>query len=164
VGDEVKAVVISGTPDRGKISLSLRQTTNNSKWDFFAEAMEKKTELEALGLEVNRGGLIVAVDGVRGFVPSSQFGKDLVGKFDQLKGKSFKVRVIEVDAEKNRLIFSERHVSEAKELALKSLALEKVSSGSVYDGVVSGVMPFGLFVTVQVPVEKKVKKSVMLRD
>jgi ribosomal protein S1 len=63
------------------------------------------------------------------------------------------VKAIEVDREKNRLIFSERHVSEAKELAQKDEALKKVVDGRVYEGVVSGVMHFGLFVTVEVPVD-----------
>jgi len=155
VGDEVNATVISEDADKGRIALSLRQTASNSKWEFFEKALKEKTELEALGLEVNKGGLIVSVDNIRGFVPSSQFGKNLVGKFESLKEKKFKVRVIEVDAEKNRLIFSERHVSEAKELALRSKALDQVKPGAIYNGVVSGVMHFGLFVTVEVPVGSK---------
>ena len=155
VGDEVEATVLDGGSLQSRIPLSLRQSSINSKWEFFKKAMEDKAELEALGLEVNKGGLIVSVEGVRGFVPSSQFGKEWVGKFDNLKGKKFKVRVIEVDADKNRLIFSERHVSEAKELALKDQALEKVKPQDVYEGVVSGVMHFGLFVTAEVPINEE---------
>jgi ribosomal protein S1 len=76
-----------------------------------------------------------------------------MGKLPSLKGETFKVKAIEVDREKNRLIFSERHVSEAKELAQKDLAIEAVREGEIYEGVVSGVMHFGLFVTVEVPVK-----------
>lgn len=72
--------------------------------------------------------------------------------FFKLKGKDFSVKVIEVDREKNRLIFSERHVSEAEQLAQREEALKSVEKDAVYKGVVSGVMPFGLFVTVEVPV------------
>jgi ribosomal protein S1 len=154
-GDQVEVTILADEVERGRVPLSLRRSATNSKWEFFEKAMEDETELEALGLEVNKGGLIASVENIRGFVPSSQFGKNLVGHFDTLKGKKFKVRVIEVDAEKNRLIFSERHVSEAKELALKEKALEQVKPGGIYDGVVSGVMHFGLFVTVEVPVDKK---------
>jgi len=96
---------------------------------------------------------------VRGFVPSSQFGRDFVGKVNNLKGEAFQVKVIEVDREKNRLIFSERHVSEAKELAQKDQALDKVKSGEIYEGVVSGVMHFGLFVTVEIPVDESKDKE-----
>lgn len=154
-GDSITAVVISSENDRGQVILSLKNAASDAKWEYFEKAMETEEVLEAKGLEVNRGGLIVVVNGVRGFVPSSQFGRAFVGKIQQLKGATFKVKAIEVDREKNRLIFSERHVSEAKELAQKDMAVKKVEIGGTYEGVVSGVMHFGLFVTVEIPVDGK---------
>lgn len=151
-GEEVEAIVLTAVTDRGQILLSLKQAAMEAKWSLFEEAQEKDLELDALGVEVNKGGLIVVVEGMRGFVPSSQFGKSYMGKIRQLKGETIKVKAIEVDREKNRLIFSERHVSEAAELAQRDQALANVQEGAIYDGVVSGVMPFGLFVTVEVPV------------
>lgn len=153
VGDKVEAIVLSAESDQGQYQLSLRKAASDSRWDFFTEALENETVLDAQGVEVNKGGLIVVVNGTRGFVPSSQFGKDLVGNFTKLKGETIKVRAIEVDRDKNRLIFSERHVSEEKEIAQKTEALESVKIGEIYEGVVSGVMHFGLFITVEVPVE-----------
>lgn len=155
VGDEISALVVSSENDRGQIALSLRGAASDAKWEYFEQMMENEESLEAKGIEVNRGGLIVIVNGVRGFVPSSQFGRDLAGKMNQLPGETLQVKAIEVDREKNRLIFSERHVSEAKELAQKDEALKKVLPGTIYEGVVSGVMHFGLFVTVEVPVDEK---------
>lgn len=159
VGDKVTAVVVSSENDRGQVILSLKGAASDAKWEYFEKALADEEVLEAKGLEINRGGLIVVINGVRGFVPSSQFGRAFVGKIQQLKGASFKVKAIEVDREKNRLIFSERHVSEARELAQKELALEKVEVNGIYEGVVSGVMHFGLFVTVEVPVDGKVAKT-----
>lgn len=153
VGEEIEAQVVSEENNQGQVLLSLKQAALDSRWDYFAEMMEKEEVLEAKGVDINKGGLIVVVNGVRGFVPSSQFGKNLVGKFATLRGKTIDVKVIEVDREKNRLIFSERHVSEADEIAQKSQAIDAVKVNEVYEGVVSGVMPFGLFVTVEVPVE-----------
>lgn len=154
VGDQIEAVVISEYNNQGQIGLSLRQAALDAKWDYFINAQEKDLILEAKGIETNKGGLIVLVNGVRGFVPSSQFGKDLVSNFQSLENQKFKVRVIEVDKDKNRLIFSERHVSEEKELAHKEQAMSKVEVGKTYQGLVSGVMHFGLFVTVEVPLSK----------
>lgn len=154
-GDKLEVTVISPETERGYIQLSLRQAAVDAKWDVFEEALENDSEVEVKGLETNKGGMIVVANGVRGFVPSSQFGKDFMGKIDDLIGKKFNVKAIEVDKEKNRLIFSERHVSEADELALKETALDAVEDGATYKGVVSGVMHFGLFVTVEVPVDKK---------
>lgn len=152
-GDKIEAVVLSTESDRGQVLLSLKQAALDAKWDYFTNAMEKEAVLEAKGIEVNKGGLIVIVNGVRGFVPSSQFGKQYMGNINRLKGETIKVKAIEVDREKNRLIFSERHVSEEKELANRAQALQSVKVGEIYEGVVSGVMHFGLFVTVEVPVE-----------
>lgn len=154
VGDDIEAQVVSEENNQGQVLLSLKQAAFDARWDYFAQAMDKDEVLEAKGVDVNKGGLIVLVNGVRGFVPSSQFGKELVGKYMQLRGKTIKVKAIEVDREKNRLIFSERHVSEADEIAQKSQALDAVKVNEVYEGVVSGVMPFGLFVTVEVPLSE----------
>ncbi len=155
IGDKVEVTIFSTENSQGQVLLSLKHAALDARWDYFAETMEKSEVLEAKGVEINKGGLIVVVNGVRGFVPSSQFGKELVGKFQTLKGKSFKVKAIEVDREKNRLIFSERHVSEEKELAQKEQAISSLETGKIYEGVVSGVMHFGLFVTVEVPIEGK---------
>ena len=152
-GDLVETVVLTTITDRGQILLSLKQAAMEAKWDYFSQAMTEDRVLEAQGVEVNKGGLIAVVNGMRGFVPSSQFGKVYIGKIKSLKDQNLKVKVIEVDKEKNRLIFSERHVSEASQLAQRDQALAKVSSGDIYYGVVSGIMPFGLFVTVEVPVD-----------
>lgn len=153
VGQQIEAQVVSEENTLGQVLLSLKQAALDSRWDFFADMMQKGEVLDAKGVDVNKGGLIVVVNGVRGFVPSSQFGKALVGKFASLRGKNIKVKAIEVDREKNRLIFSERHVSEADEIAQKSQAIDSVKVSEIYEGVVSGVMPFGLFVTVEVPVQ-----------
>jgi len=153
-GQKIEVTVVSEDSSRGGyIPVSLRQAAVDAKWEIFEESLEDDKELTAKGLETNKGGMIVEVNGVRGFVPSSQFGKDFMGKIDDLLNKTFQVKAIEVDREKNRLIFSERHVSEADELALRDSALTAVEDGAVYEGVVSGVMHFGLFVTVEIPVD-----------
>ncbi len=156
-GDEIEAMVLTLDNGHGQIALSLKSAAYDAKWEYFEEALEKEAELTAKGLESNKGGLIVLINSVHGFVPSSQFSRKYVGKIDQLIGQTFKVKAIEVDREKNRLIFSERHVSEAKQLAQREQALDVVQEGEVYEGVVSGVKSFGLFMTVEIPVEEPAK-------
>ncbi len=155
VGDTVEAYVISSENERGQVLLSLKKAALDTKWQEFEAAFASKATVSVKGLEVNRGGLIVAVDGIRGFIPSSQFGPTVGTNFAALKGKKVDVKVIEVDREKNRLIFSEKHVSEAGELQAKAAALDNIKVGEVYEGVVSGVMHFGLFVSVTIPGKKK---------
>lgn len=160
VGDEVSVYVLSPENDRGQILLSLKRALIDRRWEQFTEYLSTGEMVSVTGLEVNKGGMIVLADGIRGFVPSSQFGKDYLGRMERLLNQDFKVKVIEVDKEKNRLIFSERHVSEAEALAKKAQALGFVEEGGTYDGVVSGIMPFGVFVGVEVPLGKTEKEGV----
>ena len=150
VGDKIKAIVISPENDRGQLLLSLRKAASERSWEHFEELMNTDAVVIVRGLEVNKGGLIARADNMRGFIPSSQFGKGLVGKMEELINRPIKVKVIEVDKEKNRLIFSERHVSEAQVMEKKTDALEHIKAGDTLSGTVSGVMPFGAFVTVVV--------------
>jgi small subunit ribosomal protein S1 len=159
IGDTVEAHVVSPENDRGQILLSLRQAALDKKWKKFEQLYKTGEPIEVWGLEVNKGGIIVRVDGVRGFVPSSQFGRLYLGHLEELQNKGFKVKVIEVDREKNRLIFSEKEVSEKAALAHQTEALKIVKVGDVLEGVVSGIMPFGVFVRVNVSLTKKKGES-----
>lgn len=157
VGDTIEAYVGSPENERGQILLSLRQTVMNKRWEWFEQLLKTGEIIEVKGLEVNKGGIIVRTQGVRGFVPSSQFGREHLGKLDDLQNQSFKVKVIEVDREKNRLIFSEKAVSEQQALAHQSEALKQVKVGDKLQGVVSGIMPFGVFVRANIQMGKTAK-------
>jgi len=153
VGDTVSVYVISSENDRGQTLLSLKKAAMDKKWDIFTQALEKNSSLGVKGVELNKGGMIVLAAGIRGFVPSSQFGKKHLGKLQDLINKKFDVKVIEVDREKNRLIFSERHVSEQNIIEQRDAALDKIKVEDALNGIVSGIMPFGLFITVEVTID-----------
>ncbi len=153
-GDEMSAFVLSVDNDRGQIVLSLKQAALDAKWGRFDTLRDEEKTVTVEAIDTNKGGVIVMFEGVRGFIPSSQVGKDYMGKLDDMVDEKIDVKIIEVEQETNRLIFSERHVSEADEMALRDDALDAVEEGGIYEGVVSGVMPFGLFVTVEIPVGK----------
>lgn len=153
VGDEVELVVRMPESDQGYILLSLKDAADDKRWDKFNEWMETEKPVEVAGIEVNKGGLIVKVGLINGFVPASQFSQKYLGNMDELVGKTFKAQVIEVDREQNRLIFSEKAIGEAEEIAKKDEAVKSVHVGDILEGVVSGIMPFGVFCTVSVPIE-----------
>lgn len=155
VGDMVSAYVKFPENDQGQIILSLKQAADENRWSKFKKLLDEEKEVEVTGLEVNKGGMVVKVGDIRGFVPTSQFGEKFLGNMDDLLNKTFKVRVIEVDKDQNRLIFSEKLVSDFEALAKKGEALEMVNVGDKFDGTVSGIMPFGVFVTVNVPMKGK---------
>jgi small subunit ribosomal protein S1 len=148
IGEKVNVTVLSPENDKGQILLSLRQAASDYKWNLFDQYLKTEEAVEVRGLEVNKGGLIVRVMGIRGFVPASQLGRKYLGKPEELQNRLFKARIIEVDREKNRLIFSEKFISEAEAIAAKKDALKTVKVGQQMEGKVSGIMPFGIFVQI----------------
>jgi len=149
-GDKIEATITSPENDKGQILLSLKDTAEEYKWNLFNQYLETEKTIKVRGLDTNKGGVIARFMGVRGFVPASQLGRKYLGKQNQLQNKEFKVKIIEVAREKNRLIFSEKQVSEAKAIAKKQKALKKIKKDKVYEGKISGVMPFGIFVHVPI--------------
>lgn len=154
-GEKVSAYVKFPENDQGQIILTLKQAADENRWYKYKKIMEEEKEVDVVGLEVNKGGMVVKIGEIRGFVPTSQFGEKFLGNMDALLNKTFKVRVIEVDKDQNRLIFSEKMVSDFEALAKKGEALEMVGMGDKFEGTVSGIMPFGVFVTVNVPMKVK---------
>ncbi|EKD53045.1 MAG: 30S ribosomal protein S1 [uncultured bacterium] len=153
VGEMVSAYVKFPENDQGQIILTLKQAADENRWYKFKKVMDEEKEVDVTGLEVNKGGMVVKIGDIRGFVPTSQFGERFLGNMESLLNKNFKVRVIEVDKDQNRLIFSEKLVSDSEALAKKGEALELVNVGDKFEGTVSGIMPFGVFVTVNVPMK-----------
>jgi len=134
VGEKVSAYVKFPENDQGQIILTLKQAADENRWYKFKKLMDEEKEVEVSGLEVNKGGMVVKVGDIRGFVPTSQFGEKLLGNMESLLNKNFKVRVIEVDKDQNRLIFSEKLVSDSEALAKKGEALELVNVGDKFEG------------------------------
>jgi ribosomal protein S1 len=99
--------------------------------------------------ELNRGGaVVVAPFGFFGFIPGSQIGSKYDGDPDKMMGKKIKTKVLEVDQAKNRLVFSERLVSEPDKVGEEVGAIEKLEVGDIFDAEVVRVEPFGIFVKV----------------
>ncbi len=150
VGDEIDVYVASDENERGQILLSLKRAMFDKLWTMLEDYLKNEKEVVVKTVELNRGGMIVRWQGLRGFIPSSQFGATYAGNLQGLVGKDISVKPIEVDREKNRLIFSEKHVSEAAVMEQRESALKGVKVGNVFSGSVTGVLSFGAFVAVPV--------------
>ena len=151
VGDKVTAIVTQPENESGQTLLSLKKAAQDAVWQEFTEKLKTGESIKVFGQEVNRGGLIVLAKGLAGFIPTSQFNSKWLGKINQLINQEIEVKTIEVDRQQNRLIFSEKEVSQAGLIKEQSLALKKIKVGDVLEGEVTGIMPFGLFVRVNTP-------------
>lgn len=148
VGDEVTATVIFPETRDGSILLSLRDAISTAVWDKLEKAQKESLGVAVLGKSVTNSGITVDAEGVFGFIPSSQLGKEASKDLSALIGKYFKAKVMELDKSKNKLVLSEKEVSEAEDIKNIKDELEKLKAGDVYDGKVTTVANFGCFVEI----------------
>lgn len=164
VGDRVLVYVVTTEDDEGQLVLSLRRTQSARHWIKLEEARENNEVVEAVVVESNNGGVICELgEGVRGFIPTSQLdasrvyadGKRVVGhdiskqvqsRLSSLVGEEIETRIIELDREKNRIILSEKMVTQERDLEMREKTLQRTKEGDVLEGTVSGITPFGIFV------------------
>jgi small subunit ribosomal protein S1 len=156
-GDQVEGIVLVSENDSGQVILSLRKAAIDTRWSSLEQAMAEEKSIQVKVREVTKGGLLVDVDGVYGFIPSSQVGRDLELDLTQAVGKTMGARVIEVDRAQNRLVLSEKAVSEAGEIEEKRKALAAVKISGEYEATVVGVVPFGVFAEIIIPKDGKTK-------
>lgn len=154
VGDEIQATVVRFDNEEDCIELSLRSATRERNWEDLRQKLEGGEIFETEVLDANRGGLIVRIHGIMGFLPVSQLapdhyprveGGDPVKIFGRLKdyvGQGFRVKVITADQDSDKLIVSEK-AAVGDEL---SDVLTQLKPGTVVAGVISGVVDFGVFV------------------
>lgn len=160
-GDVIKAQVLV-PEERGQILLSLRNTAEDYAWKLLEEAQKNSQEVEAKVESYSRGGLAVNVFGLNGFIPGSHFGSSLAKNPGSAVGRGLKVKVIELDKEKTRVVLSEKAVSEAEALAAQEEVLKKIKSGEKFRGKVVGLAGFGAFVQIEkdkVPIDGLVHLS-----
>jgi small subunit ribosomal protein S1 len=155
VGDKLKAIVIYAENDSGQTVLSLSKGSGgkpgqySNDWQRFIDAKDAGEVFTAKGLEVNKGGLIVEIARMRGFLPSSQVSLSKADNLDELIGQNISVKVIEADPKQNRLILSQQtQVTEEVKDKLSSL-----KAGDEVKGKVAAVLPFGIFVSLEGGVE-----------
>lgn len=149
LNDEIEVQIKSPENDKGQILASIRGAASGYGWNYFKEKEKSGGEVTVFAKELNRGGaVVVAPFGFFGFIPGSQIGSKYDGDPDKMMGKKIKTKVLEVDQAKNRLVFSERLVSEPEKVGEEVGAIENLAVGDVFDADIVRVEPFGIFVRV----------------
>ncbi len=156
-GDTVTASVVEPELDTGYSLLSLRKAAKDRGWDEVLAALESGEIIEVQPYDANRGGLLIEYEGVRGFLPVSQLSAEhyprvgssdkdeILQRLNALTKETLKVSILDADRKNNKLIFSE------KEAIKDGLAarFEKLTIGDAIEGVVTGVVDYGVFVNVE---------------
>lgn len=155
-GDTVSASVLDPESYLGYPVLSLKKVAKEKGWDYLQKLMEDGEIITVTPYDANRGGMLVEVEGIRGFLPVSQLTAqhyprvsnadrdEILQKLNDLKSKQLRVRILDLDRDQNKLIVSEKE-------ALREDTREKLGKlkvGEVVEGMVTGSVDFGIFVTV----------------
>ena len=153
-GDAISATVVDIENEDGYVEMSLKETSFEMVWKELEKKMEEGEIITTKILEANKGGLMIKIVGVIGFLPASQLSSDyyprvsdgdknkILSLLMQTVGKDMKVRIIGIDRDEGKLIVSEKATKKEKEK-------ERISSlqiGDEIDGEISGIVNFGVFV------------------
>lgn len=155
-GDTVSASVVDPELDEGYALLSMKRAVKDRGWGELQRLFDDQEIVEVLAYDANRGGLLIELEGIRGFLPVSQLSAEhyprvsdsdkdeILTKINSLVGKPLRVRILDVSRKDNKLIFSE------KEAVRDDMAsrLAELKVGDVVEGVVTGVIDFGAFINV----------------
>lgn len=156
-GQKITVSVIDPEMEEGYALLSMKRAVKDRGWDELRRAMEAQEIVEVSPYDANRGGLLVELEGIRGFLPVSQLAAghyprvsgadkdEILQKLNALVNKPLRVRILDASRKDNKLIFSEKEAVKDDMQARFS----ELKVGDTVEGVVTGVIDFGAFVNVQ---------------
>ena len=156
IGDEVLVSVLQPEDKEGHVVLSLDRARQEKSWRKLQKQFENNEIIEAEVNGYNNGGLLVNLEGVRGFVPASQVtglssgGTDAAkqSELSRFTGQKLPLKIIEINRNRNRLILSERQAAQEQRDARKEQLLAELQPGQIREGHVSSICDFGAFVDI----------------
>lgn len=151
VGDEIPVYVLNPRDQNGNLVVSINMGLQRYDWDRARELLKTEEVEKVYVTGNNRGGILVKWNRLEGFVPSSHltsasFSHDRREAWNELIGSELIVKVIEVDQDRRRLIFSEREAQKEHRARQKARLLAELKEGDVVSGTVTGLRDFGAFV------------------
>ena len=147
-GDKIKVYVLQSENEEGNVVLSLRRAKAEVTWLTAADKQTAGEVMDADVREQNKGGLIVNVLGLRGFLPSSQVARAYSGNLEQLVGQRIPVKILEVNRKRNRLIVSQKAAEDEDRARRRDELFGRLGVGDTVKGTVSGLTTYGAFVDI----------------
>lgn len=153
-GDEVEATVIDLENENGEIELSFRYAGNKRSWEELNTALQTGEPIKVKVIDANKGGLLVKAQHLNGFLPVSQLAPEhyprvsggdkqkILDKLASFVGKNFRVKILDLNAEDDKLIVSEKAVWESEQQNI----ISRIQVGNVIEGEVTALADFGAFV------------------
>ena len=146
LGDEIEVEVVKVNDGEGNVILSQRNIVNRKVWAALMEKYEAGELVDAVGREAVKGGLLANIEGVRAFIPASHLAQRYVEKISQFVGQEMKLKIIEVDEVKKRVVASRKEALAIQNAAIKEAVWAQLEEGAVVKGIVRRFTNFGAFV------------------
>lgn len=147
-GEEISATVIKTDDGTGNFVLSKKDANDELAWDRLEQMMQDKTVIHGMIGGVVNKGVIMYVEGIRGFIPASKLAMEYVEDTTSYLNKEVDAIIITVDKEKKRLVLSAKDVLVQKAIEEKNKKIEKIAVGTVVEGTVEQLMDYGVFVDI----------------
>ncbi|MDR2888249.1 MAG: S1 RNA-binding domain-containing protein [Lachnospiraceae bacterium] len=146
VGDVLEAAVVMTDDGRGNIRLSRIEANQVLAWDKLERYRQEEKTFTVKISGVTNGGAICYLEDTRGFIPASQLSLEYVEDVNQWLNKTLDVRVITVDRDKEKLVLSAKVIAQEAAKAARDHAVAMIVPGSVLEGTVESLMPYGAFI------------------
>lgn len=144
-GDEIQVYVVRSDIPNNTIVLSKKRADQERAWNLLQEIHDKSKPVEVEIIEKVRGGLVANL-GIRAFLPASQVDVRRVNDLSPFVGQRLKVKIIELNRRRNRVIISRRAILEEEIAEKKAETLQKLEPGLKLEGEVVEITDFGVFV------------------
>lgn len=148
-GDTMNVRIISEESREGYPVVSMQKFFDKGKWNILQDKKEKEEDIEVICGEYGKGGVFIDFMGIRGVIPKIQLAPDYIENYEKLSGQKVKVKVLEVEESKNRLVVSQK--ASVMRISQKDLRgkFDKIKVGEACKAVVLGVSEFGIFCEVE---------------
>lgn len=146
LGNVIEATVVKTDDGQGNILLSKKEANDILAWEKLKLMMDEQTTVKVRIKESVPSGVITYLEGIRAFIPASQITLDYVEHTDDWIGKEIEVRVITVDAAREKLVLSGKAVAREVQAEERNHKISMIVPGTVLEGTVETLMPYGAFV------------------
>ncbi len=146
IGDDIEAIVIQTDDGKGNVELSLKEANEITAWEQLRRMQEEETVVTVRVKESVNGGVIGYVEGIRAFIPASQLALIYVENTEDYIGKNLDVKVITADEDAKKLVLSAKVVLKEREAENDRAKMAMIVPGSIFEGTVESLMPYGAFV------------------
>ena len=146
IGDTIEAVVMDTDDGKGNVELSLKEANETAAWEKLTRMMEQEDVVTVRVKESVNAGVVAYLEGIRAFIPASQLALNFVENTEEYIGKQLEVKVITVDEKAKKLVLSAKVVLKEKEAEHDRQKMSMIVPGSIFEGTVESLMPYGAFV------------------